>query len=411
MPIKVTCPKCQGVLHAPDDAGGKRGKCPTCGTVLAIPAQTGMAAEPESMIPPEPHRSTHETPFKSPAMNRPPSAEVGRGSSTSDDARRSSSFGMVPDAASTHDARRAAPGRLPPPGFGSPEVRKPADPFTKPNKAAKGNSLDGQSRAWRRSRRGLLWVQFAYFLFLIAILAISGLLIASHFGVKLPDKTPGYAQQAEISSVKEIFAAAGLVPLILGLLCLTLGRFGTANAPRTSYAKGLLLASALATLLTVGGLIAYAAMTGEQIRTSGLMPPAMLMADEPVGMIQRGGLALAAVCAPVAELLFVIGLGRIGASLHHSRLAGRGTRVLLLAAFAFIVFGLGAYAHSLYSSDINRLIAEHVTPNINKAGEHKAIIVPVIAIAVGLVIWFVYVRLVGSGRQAIRQWLDENEPA
>src|SRR3954471_7812157 len=39
MPIKVTCPKCQGVLHAPDDAGGKRGKCPTCGTVLAIPAE------------------------------------------------------------------------------------------------------------------------------------------------------------------------------------------------------------------------------------------------------------------------------------------------------------------------------------------------------------------------------------
>ena len=41
MPIKVTCPKCQGVLHAPDDAGGKRGKCPTCGTVLAIPADGG----------------------------------------------------------------------------------------------------------------------------------------------------------------------------------------------------------------------------------------------------------------------------------------------------------------------------------------------------------------------------------
>ena len=56
--------------------------------------------------------------------------------------------------------------------------------------------------------------------------------------------------------------------------------------------------------------------------------------------------------------------------------------MLLLAAFVFIVFGLGTYAHSLYSSDINRLIAEHVTPNINKAGEHKAIIAPAVAIAV-----------------------------
>ena len=50
MPIKVTCPKCQGVLHAPDDAGGKRGKCPTCGTVLAIPAE-GIAAGPAQGMP------------------------------------------------------------------------------------------------------------------------------------------------------------------------------------------------------------------------------------------------------------------------------------------------------------------------------------------------------------------------
>ena len=46
MPIKVTCPKCQGVLHAPDDAGGKRGKCPTCGTVLSIPAIGGGSPAP-----------------------------------------------------------------------------------------------------------------------------------------------------------------------------------------------------------------------------------------------------------------------------------------------------------------------------------------------------------------------------
>lgn len=37
MPIKVTCEKCGGVLHAPDDAGGKKGRCPNCQNVLPIP--------------------------------------------------------------------------------------------------------------------------------------------------------------------------------------------------------------------------------------------------------------------------------------------------------------------------------------------------------------------------------------
>ncbi len=44
MPIKVTCSNCGGVLHAPDDAGGKRGRCPTCGNILPIPAAAGGSA-------------------------------------------------------------------------------------------------------------------------------------------------------------------------------------------------------------------------------------------------------------------------------------------------------------------------------------------------------------------------------
>jgi hypothetical protein len=38
VPIQVTCPSCQGMFNAPDSAGGKRAKCPTCGGAIQIPA-------------------------------------------------------------------------------------------------------------------------------------------------------------------------------------------------------------------------------------------------------------------------------------------------------------------------------------------------------------------------------------
>lgn len=37
MPISVECPSCGKIVRAPDNAGGKRGKCPQCGTIIDIP--------------------------------------------------------------------------------------------------------------------------------------------------------------------------------------------------------------------------------------------------------------------------------------------------------------------------------------------------------------------------------------
>lgn len=37
MPIELHCPNCQKSLRAPDDAGGKRSKCPNCGGSVYIP--------------------------------------------------------------------------------------------------------------------------------------------------------------------------------------------------------------------------------------------------------------------------------------------------------------------------------------------------------------------------------------
>lgn len=37
MPIEFHCPKCNQQIRAPDDAGGKRGKCPSCQQSVYIP--------------------------------------------------------------------------------------------------------------------------------------------------------------------------------------------------------------------------------------------------------------------------------------------------------------------------------------------------------------------------------------
>lgn len=63
MPIKVTCGKCANVLNAPDSAGGKKGKCPKCATVMDIPTGPIVPAGP---VPPPP---PPQFPTPSPAGN------------------------------------------------------------------------------------------------------------------------------------------------------------------------------------------------------------------------------------------------------------------------------------------------------------------------------------------------------
>jgi hypothetical protein len=45
MPIKIPCPQCGNTIQAPDDAGGKRGRCPHCQHGLYIPLPAEQAGE------------------------------------------------------------------------------------------------------------------------------------------------------------------------------------------------------------------------------------------------------------------------------------------------------------------------------------------------------------------------------
>ena len=395
MPIKVTCSKCQGVLHAPDDAGGKRGKCPTCGNVLAIPGGSGG-----SMIPPEADQPLAQTPFN--AAPPPRQASTVFGSPGADDRRSSFAGGLTGPGSPVPDGRPATGNRV---AANSPEARKSGDPFSKSGPRPSPAEADGVSRSWRRTRRGLWFVQAGYFLALVAVVAPAALTIAVKAGVKLPDK-PGLLKLEELRLPTEILYASFLIPAALAFLLLALGRVGVASAPRASYARGLFQVSALATLFSLLGAIAFAVVIVAQVAIGSY--PGLMLPDDVQGVVQRVGIAVAAVLAPMAELWFVVALGRMGAGLHNDRLAGRGTRALVYAGLLFIVAGLIAYAVSYYHGEINQLIAEQVQPKLTTLGDKQAFVLPGIVIAAGLIVWLVYVRLVGAARGAIHGWLDVN---
>lgn len=390
MPIKVTCPKCQGVLHAPDDAGGKRGKCPTCGTVLAIPAEGAHVADvPVS----EPYRAA-ESPREEPAGTH------------------RSSFGAIPRPADVEPRRPAAAGRLAaPPAFAPAEPRKLADPFARAGKRpVAGIPGGGLVRAWRRTRRGLGWVQLALFLFLIAVLGYAGISIAENFGVNLPSQDPGYLQHDGLSSDTEIKAGVVLIPIALALLACTIGRFGVSNAPRSSFAKGLATAAAVAALIVLLGVIAVAVPAGVQT-AQGFVPQGFLPADDANGMAQRAGLTLAIIFGVLAEIWFVGALGRMGAALHDVRLGSRATRFAVLVGLAVAALVIGRIAYEIYPRDIDQFISEQVQPQWDKLGTNKPAAVWGLIALGGLILWLMYTRLVGAARRAIREWLQQNEPA
>lgn len=408
MPIKVTCPKCQGVLHAPDDAGGKRGKCPTCGTVLAIPAEA-----PRSVPAP--------APLPEPAY-RAPAAEPDLPRSSTPDVRKSS-FGGGFSAKPPEPVRGSGSMNKLPAG-------KPADPFVKPGRPVRpASATESLSRAYRRTRRGLGVVQFALFLFLIAAVATPALDLARIFKVPIPDKNPGYLGVSDLSAAQEIRCGAVVIPAALGLLFLVLGRFGAANAPRSSYAKGAAVAAAVATLLGLIGASAFAVMTGKEI-ADGIIPHGLMLPDDLPGAIQWGGLATAAVFLALAEVWFVNFIGRLGAGLQCAPAVGRHTRFLVLtglAAAVGLVLGLLYLTSSVPPPPAAQLshpgwneihAAQNFWKEVDafqraqfaKLGEQQYAARNGLCVLAGLVVWFLYFRLVGGGRRAVREWLDVNDP-
>ena len=422
MPIKVTCSNCGGVLHAPDDAGGKKGRCPTCGNVLPIPSEAPrVAAAPLPAVADAPGTKAHA---------------------------RSQSFGEFGPNSPTDGHVTAAPPRASTPAVA--DKRRASVPLPPPNVDAPRSRVgfgtnpdgtEGGTKGWKRVSRGLWWVRAGVFFLLLPFVLLNGLKVYEHLAKPLPVKDPGYAGIPWLSSVQEIEVAAIGVPLILGLPMLLLGRLGVSNAPKRSRTGGLASLAAFATLVAVLGGVVFLMPAVAMVATEepGKTPPFLIkLQNQPPhwqmfttadteGLMQRGGILLGFFGLALAELWFLASVGRIGTALDSPKLAARATRmtvvygIFLVAAF---VFAVGAFKPNANQSEsgndfvnfthqISKLSEDnwktYGQPQFDKLGEYKPIARPALNVVLALFIGLGYFRMVGAGRGAVRNWLEANE--
>ena len=418
MPIKVTCPKCQGVLHAPDDAGGKRGKCPTCGTVLAIPSDAPRATNGNGGGDP-PAGATDSLSARPTAgfgARLPDAPEVPGSFPT----RGSSSFGAMPPAtkpASPVEERKpTGPGRPLP---STPQPVNQAGPFAKSGRGPAPVGQDPEAaerlaKAWRRSRRGLFWVQFGGFLFLLSWLGLFGLTIASLYGVEPPSKTPGYLGYNELPSGMEITYGVVIGPVVLGALMVAVGMLGYSGMPKRSLAKGTALLAAISTLIGFVGFLMFAIPTVGAIlfgQKFTRFPDDLLHADDVNGVLQRCGLYLLLVFGILAKMYFLGSAGRVAAHLGNDSLARRTTKRAFFAGCLIVAISMWYAGQALYPKSIQEVLDQYLLPQWDKVGEHKQVVLLGLYAFLGFAAWLLYTRHFGAVRRAISEWLEQNDPA
>ena len=375
MPIKVTCEKCGGVLHAPDDAGGKKGRCPNCQNILPIPFEgsrtpsafgtsSGFGGGSSPSNPPaglafsSPSNPAAAPAFPNADAKRPaPPPPFGVGARNDTPGLTSSTPGLTP--AHAHGA----------PGMASSLTRQSV-PFGARPAPSSAMPIAPESLGWRSTASGLRWIQIAIVFFLISVLAPAGVTAyAVNGGQSLADK-PGMLKWENLSLFAEIRLAAFLVPVAIGFMSLMYGRFKVGAVPASSCARGPAKIGAYFTLFSIAGLAAFVAVLIMGIKNSGfvpaLEPPAHVLAiDTPTaervnyylnnnlffeandinGQIQRFGVLGFLVFGKLAELFFGCSLGRIAASARNPVAAGRVTRCYFYFAIlgALAVFGILAF--------------------------------------------------------------------
>jgi hypothetical protein len=452
MPIKVTCSNCGGVLHAPDDAGGKRGRCPTCGNILPIPAAAGGGGGAELPEPPPAPPGQRPPSFADfavgPQVGPPPSAEIGRPGKSS----MPFNTGGSPDP--------APPQRAKPPGEPV-DARRASDPFARPGspapmpKTARADApaaapTEGTVKAWKRCRGGLGLVQAGNFLLFIPVVLLPVYYVVSAVKPDLiPNQPAGFMGIPGVDLATAVPLLGGGGVALLALLLNLFGRLSFAGAPKRSAVGGPAMLSALAALLALCGAIAVVFPNVAMMISGGSPFPVegKLLFDVPglEGLIQRLGITFGLGALAVGEFWFSSAVGRVGSALADGKPAARSTRYQLLLGLVAIGlvgtaavipgewFGLWAPgvesrsqgvefpqykgrvktannpAHE-FGNQTNELVAGqwelHVGKQVENAGSLAPVIPPAAFAVVGLLVWLMHLRMVGAARGAVAGWLD-----
>jgi predicted Zn finger-like uncharacterized protein len=284
MPMTLNCPKCRKPFRVRDDSAGMRVKCPTCGAVLQVPASLTPASmdsskpgvEPVPVAPtPAPEPPQHAAPIPAPPPAGKPlpqfdnDAEVGPQS--------------LPPFPATRKRVDEDADELP-----RPKSRRSIDPPPMPKKPAKRSNERGDTRTetekiideyvgWRKVKKGLGWLQFAFFLAMFPAIGQFGVAAyCRQTEAQLPDNfatadlipknqiqakatREGLLGKHELSLWKEaeIVYAYG-IPL-LAFLCALIGLLKCTNVPEIAKTRGVAGGTLFLTFIAFAAFAAYVA--------------------------------------------------------------------------------------------------------------------------------------------------------
>lgn len=225
MPLTISCPSCPTKLKVPDDAGGRRIKCPKCGGVMTVPA--GGADADSGTQPPSPARPVSPVPTPAPVprpvrVAEPPAPPAARRAPDDDDrpARR---------VRSDDDDR--------------PARRRRDDDRDDADEAPGGRLHPG----WKRVALGYRMLGFAMLALLVGWVVTAGAIVATGMSV-------GNGRNADEVVRLVAFGVGGFFVLVVGVLTL-LGHLFLMGMPRDEDGgKGKTLAVVMLVLALVPGL-------------------------------------------------------------------------------------------------------------------------------------------------------------
>jgi predicted Zn finger-like uncharacterized protein len=426
MPLTLNCPKCHKPFRVRDESVGGRVRCPSCGAVLQVPA----ALSPASSV-------GLDLPKDSPSgemtgAHRPMAEDVPRGQGTMNEmmlggpgrmdapATDQTAGTALPSPPSIKGGRSEPPPRslptAPPTNASMPSMPLPPVPSRvrpAPRPAPRGGKVQALppdlAYAWSKVRGGLRLIRWGLFLCLLPLLASLG-----HAAWILFDPNSaqgaGFLGRPELNRVQEVALAYTAIPLALAALCLFFGRLKCGAAPSDSHAKGLARGAAFFTFLALLSIGVYVAQTYFDAGTKAKVPPEVLPHLAPIAWyVIFPSIAL-------AELLTLLFVGQIGWPVGRPSLqkgvAGFFLTALIVPTAAIIAERFYPFYHTLrYKMEDHGVTSPPDVLLVAFTGEDEAAARPmmiwtVVVMAVVILIVLRYAGVLGSGRRAIRKYME-----
>jgi predicted Zn finger-like uncharacterized protein len=415
MPITLNCPKCHKPFRVRDESIGGRVRCPSCGTVLQVPA---------ALSPPSHFGTDMPRPSIVPgSTERPLADEVPptRVSAESDDQVMLGGTGRREDvvdlAGRPPDSNLPAPpsikvkGQSAPPPAPPPRQARPAAPtaaIKPPIPSARGRATArlpvgpvGDDLAWKKVRGGLGMIRWGLFLLALLILAGFGHAVwAALDPDRALDDGPGYLKMKEWPLWKEVLVAYSAGLGVPALLLLFAGRVRCGAAPAETRARGLVHWAAFFTVLAILCAAAYVGITYFELWGKTGLPA------EFESKARWSSLVLAVPSVLLADVLTILFVGQIGWPLGRPQLQ---TAVAGFFAYFLLMPAALLIAHLWYP------VWGPMKEAYDKTGSwlggddtdvaQRVLIGGVVLLAAVVMLVLRYAGVAGAGRYAIRKHL------